>query len=77
MTVGFHDELNAVWNIGSQGSDLYSERLRNLSALTQARFRVLVLLPADREHGISRLTRSHNDTKFVACCGEIVVCLIT
>ncbi len=54
-----------------------SAGLRNLSRLAQACLRILVLLPADRKHGVTGFARGHDDTQLVARSREVVVCLVT
>lgn len=53
------------------------ERLRNLSALTRPCFRILVFLPTNRIHRITRLTRRHYNSQFVSCRTKIIIRLIT
>lgn len=51
-------------NIGYQNgtlSPMNSKWLRDLSGLAQICLWVLVLLPADRVHGVPGLTRRHDD----------------
>lgn len=44
-----------------------SKWLCHFPALTRPRLGIFVLLPTDRVHWITRLTRRHDDTKVIAC----------
>lgn len=54
-----------------------SVRFCNLPALAQSSLWIFVFLPRHRIHGVARFADGHNDAEFVACCGEVVVGLVT
>lgn len=51
--------------------------LCNLPELTRSCFWIFILLPTDWVHDVSSFARCHYNTQMVACCRQVIVCLIS